>query len=104
MTRHTLLSEYLVISRGQWDKDKSPEEIQQAIDSFYAWHDRLVSEGTMKGGQRLAREAKMARNKASLTGPLQKPRKSLAVTGSSWPTALQKLQHWPHKTRAWLVA
>ena len=28
--------EFLVISRGQWDADKSPEEIQAAIDRFYA--------------------------------------------------------------------
>ncbi len=42
MTTKIALSEYLVISRGQWDKDLSREEIQEAIDSFYVWHDRLV--------------------------------------------------------------
>ncbi len=26
-----LQSEYLVISRGQWDKEKSPEEIQKLL-------------------------------------------------------------------------
>jgi hypothetical protein len=41
-------SEYLVISRGQWDKDVSREEIQKAIDEFYVWLDRLVDEGKMK--------------------------------------------------------
>ena len=29
MTTPPLLSEYLVLSRGQWDEDKSPEQIQQ---------------------------------------------------------------------------
>ena len=38
-------SEYLVISRGQWDKDIPQETIQRAIDAFYVWHDRLVAEG-----------------------------------------------------------
>lgn len=52
-------SEYLVISRGQWDKDASQEEIQGAIDRFYVWHDRLVDEGRMRAGQRLAREGKV---------------------------------------------
>ena len=41
-------SEYLVISRGQWDKDIAREEIQNAIDQFYVWLDRLVAEGKMK--------------------------------------------------------
>ena len=51
--------EYLVISRGQWDPDRSPEEIQKAIAAFYVWHDRLVAEGKMKPGQRLARRGKL---------------------------------------------
>ena len=38
-------SEYLVISRGQWDKDVSREEIQNAIDQFNVWLGRLVDEG-----------------------------------------------------------
>ena len=45
MAEQATLSEYLVISRGQWDKDVSSEEIQNAIDNFYLWHDRLVDEG-----------------------------------------------------------
>lgn len=44
MNEKTSLSEYLVISRGRWDKDCSPAEIQAAIDKFYAWKDRLVVE------------------------------------------------------------
>jgi hypothetical protein len=27
-------SDYLVISRGQWDQDASPQDIQGAIDRF----------------------------------------------------------------------
>jgi hypothetical protein len=47
-------SEFLVISRGQWNPRLSREEIQAAIDEFYAWHDRLVGEGKMRPGSRLA--------------------------------------------------
>lgn len=54
MPEPTPPSEYLVISRGKWDRDASPEKIQSAIDHFYRWHDRLVAEGKMKPGQRLA--------------------------------------------------
>lgn len=46
-------SEFLVISRGQWDPRLPREEIQAAIDEFYAWHDRLVGEGRMTPGSRL---------------------------------------------------
>ena len=45
MTENTASFEYLVISRGQWDADKSPEQIQAAIDAFYVWLDRLAAEG-----------------------------------------------------------
>lgn len=38
-------SDYLLLSRGQWDRGASPKQIQTVIDRFYAWYDRLVSEG-----------------------------------------------------------
>lgn len=81
MTDTTSLSEYLVISRGQWDKDRSPEEIQKAIDDFYIWHDRLVSEGVMKTGQRLAREAKVVSRLGVIDGPFAEGKE---VVGGYW--------------------
>ncbi len=45
--------EFLVISRGQWDADASPEAIQAAIDGFYGWLDRHLAAGRMHGGSRL---------------------------------------------------
>lgn len=81
MTDTTSLSEYLVISRGQWDKDRSPEEIQQAIDNFYAWHDRLISEGVMKAGQRLAKETKVVSSRGVIDGPYAE---SKEVVGGYW--------------------
>lgn len=56
-------SEYLVISRGQWDPSIPPEEIQGAIDRFYVWLDRLVEEGKMKRGQRLAADGRTVSRK-----------------------------------------
>ncbi len=49
-------SEYLVISRGQWDPDASKEQIQVAIDEFYVWIEQMIREGKMKTGQRLSTE------------------------------------------------
>jgi hypothetical protein len=81
MTDTTSLSEYLVISRGQWDKDRSPEEIQKAIDDFYIWHDRLVSEGMLKSGQRLAREATIVSKLGVIDGPFTEGKE---VVGGYW--------------------
>lgn len=74
-------SEYLVISRGQWDKDKSPQEIQTAIDNFYLWHERLVAEGKMRGGQRLAREGMVVSKHRITDGPFTEAKE---VVGGYW--------------------
>jgi hypothetical protein len=75
-------SEYLVISRGQWDKELSPEEIQKAIDQFYVWLARLVDEGKMKTGQRLGSEGKTVLRKNVVTdGPFGEAKE---VIGGYW--------------------
>jgi hypothetical protein len=74
-------SEYLVISRGQWDPDKSPAEIQRAIDAFYAWKENLVREGKMKAGQRLATEAKLVSRMGVTDGPFVEAKE---VIGGYW--------------------
>ena len=75
-------SEYLVISRGQWDKDIPREEIQNAIDQFYVWLSRLVDEGKMKTGQRLASGGKTVSRKNLVTdGPYGETKE---VIGGYW--------------------
>lgn len=75
------MSEFLVLSRGQWDRDKSPEEIQRAIDTFYDWHARLVQEGKAKPGQRLAVEGKLVSRTGFTDGPFAEARE---VIGGYW--------------------
>ena len=74
-------SEYLVISRGQWDKDLSRQEIQNAIDQFYVWLGRLVDEGKMKTGQRLASTGKTVSKKTVTDGPFGEVKE---VIGGYW--------------------
>lgn len=74
-------SEYLVLSRGQWDADKSAEDIQQAIDDFYVWHDELVAQGRMKSGQRLARDARLVSRTGVLDGPFTEAKE---IVGGYW--------------------
>ena len=49
-------SEYLVLSRGQWDKAASKDDIECAIAKFYDWYARNLEGGRMKPGSRLSTE------------------------------------------------
>lgn len=74
-------NEYLLLSRGQWNPKKSSEEIQKAIDDFYAWYERLVADGTFKPGSRLAMGTKLV----TLTGVTDGPfAESKEVIGGYW--------------------
>lgn len=75
------MNEYLLLSRGQWDADKSPGEIQSAIDAFYDWHGRLVAQGKFKSGQRLAKEAKLVTRAGIIDGPYTEAKE---VVGGYW--------------------
>jgi hypothetical protein len=81
MANETSLPEFLVLSRGKWDAEKSTEEIQKAIDDFYAWHAQLVQEGRMRGGQRLARPARIVSRQGVTDGPFAE---SKEVIGGYW--------------------
>jgi len=81
MNEKVSASEYIVISRGQWNKDASREEIQNAIDQFYVWLDRLVDEGKMKTGQRLANTGKTVSRTAVTDGPFGETKE---VVGGYW--------------------
>jgi hypothetical protein len=89
-------SDYLVISRGQWDKDASPEKIQGVIDQFYVWITRLVDEGKMKRGQRLDIGGKTVRKNAVTDGPFGEAKETIGgywfVVADSLEEAAQILQ------------
>lgn len=62
--------DYLVLSRGQWDADASPGQIQAAIDGFYAWLDDHIAAGTMRTGSRLGPAgATVSRRQVVTDGP-----------------------------------
>ena len=75
-------TEYLVISRGQWDRDLPPEKIQGTIDRFYDWLGGLVEEGKMKTGQRLGTAGKTVSRKGAMTdGPFGEAKEAI---GGYW--------------------
>jgi len=73
-------SEYLVLCRGiSWDKSLSPADIQNAMDQFYAWFERLVKEGKMRSGHRLAPEGKVIAGRTAPTdGPFAESKEAIA--------------------------
>ena len=75
-------SEYLVLSRGQWDKDASKEDIESAIGKFYDWLARNINEGKMKMGSRLSLErAVVSRSGVRTDGPFGEAKE---VVGGYW--------------------
>lgn len=81
MSQERSPSEYLVISRGQWEKDLSPETIQATIDQFYSWIDQMVDQGKMKTGQRLATGGKTVSKGGITDGPYGETKE---VIGGYW--------------------
>ena len=81
MSRTPTTTEYLVISRGQWDADAPPEKIQAAIDDFYVWHDALVAAGKMRPGQRLGTGRRTVSRKGITDGPFTETKE---VIGGYW--------------------
>ncbi|HTI71782.1 MAG TPA: YciI family protein [Candidatus Limnocylindria bacterium] len=82
MSERVSPSEYLVISRGQWDKDAPPQKIQAAIDQFYVWLEQMVDDGKMKPGQRLSAEGRtVSRDKPVKDGPYGEAKE---VIGGYW--------------------
>ncbi len=75
------VSDFLVLSRGQWDAGASATDIQQAIDDFYVWHDKLVAEGKMKSGQRLATPTKLVTRQGVIDGPFTEAKE---IVGGYW--------------------
>jgi hypothetical protein len=81
MSNETAKSEFLVISRGKWDPNIAPEEIQTAIDDFYVWLERLVDEGKMRRGQRLGTGGKTVTRKTVTDGPFGEAKEAI---GGFW--------------------
>jgi len=81
-------SEFLVISRGQWDPALSRDEIQNAIDRFYVWIEQLVADGRMKRGQRLGDGGRTVARNLVTDGPFGE---SKEVIGGYWSIVASSL-------------
>ena len=76
------LSEYLVLSRGQWDKTASKSDIETAIGKFYDWYSSNLESGRMKPGSRLTTDiAIVSKSGISTDGPFGEAKE---VIGGYW--------------------
>ena len=82
MSQHASPADHQVISRGQWNKDASKEDIQIAIDQIYEWLNRSIDQGQMRMGSRLARAGvTVSRTGVVMDGPFGEVKE---VIGGYW--------------------
>ncbi len=82
MSEQSPLSEYLVLSRGQWDKNPSKKDIESAIQKFYDWYARNLDAGRMKAGSRLSVDRAVVSKAGIVTdGPFGEAKE---VVGGYW--------------------
>jgi hypothetical protein len=63
------MNDFLVLSRGQWDEDASPADVQAAIDDFYVWYEAGLAQGRLKPGSRLQPGARLVAKGIVTDGP-----------------------------------
>ncbi len=82
-------SDYLLLSRGQWDKSSSKADIEAAIDRFYAWYEANLARGVFKPGSRLTTEAALVtRDGIRTDGPFAEGKE---VIGGYWIIVAESL-------------
>lgn len=94
------LHDYIVLSRGHWDKDKSKEQIDTAITDFYAWLNRHIEAGSMRTGSRLRTDRATVSKAGVITdGPFGEAKEVVGgywfVTAGSLREAADLLSHSP---------
>jgi hypothetical protein len=82
MSSQAVTSEYMLLFRGtQWDKNLSPQEIQNVMSRWITWFDRLTQEGKAKAGQPLTEKGKIISGKKGqkvVDGPFAESKESIA--------------------------
>ena len=90
MNEQAPVSEFLVLSRGQWDKDASKEDIESAIQKFYDWYERNLNDGRMKAGSRLGIDGAVVSKKGIIMdGPFGEAKE---VVGGYWVIVARSLR------------
>jgi hypothetical protein len=73
-------SEYMLLFKGTlWDRDLSPEELQNVMTRWMNWLDRLTQQGKVKAAHPLANEGKIITWKkgAPVDGPFAESKEAI---------------------------
>jgi hypothetical protein len=82
-------SDFLLLSRGQWDKASSKADIEAAIHQFYSWYDENLAKGRFKPGSRLTMDAALVSREGIRTdGPFAEGKE---VIGGYWIIVAESL-------------
>ena len=82
-------SDYLLLSRGQWDKASAKADIESAIHQFYAWYEANLEQGRFKPGSRLTMDAALVSREGIRTdGPFAEAKE---VIGGYWIIVAESL-------------
>ena len=80
MSTQTTTSEYMLLFKGTlWDRDLSPEELQQVMTRWMNWLERLTREGKVRAAQPLANQGKVVSWKkgAAVDGPFAESKEAV---------------------------
>ncbi len=81
--------DYLLLSRGQWDKNSDKAEIEAAIEKFYLWYEANLAKGIFKPGSRLTMDAALVtRDGIRTDGPFAEGKE---VIGGYWVIVAESL-------------
>jgi hypothetical protein len=81
--------DYLLLSRGQWDKNSDKVDIEAAIQKFYAWYAENIEKGIFKPGSRLTMDAALVtRDGIRTDGPFAEGKE---VIGGYWIIVAESL-------------
>jgi hypothetical protein len=82
-------SDFLLLSRGQWDKNSDKADIEAAIARFYNWYEANLERGIFKPGSRLTTEAALVtREGISTDGPFAEGKE---IIGGYWIIVAESL-------------
>ncbi len=83
-------SDFLLLSRGQWDKASDKAEIEAAIGKFYDWYEANLAKGRFKPGSRLTTNAALVSREGIRTdGPFAEGKE---IIGGYWIIVAESLE------------
>ncbi len=81
MTTQSTTSDYMLLFRGNdWDRKRSPEELQQVMSKWSAWYEDLIEKGKIKSAHPLVNEGRVVSQKkgqAVADGPFAESKEAI---------------------------